>query len=212
MNLTNEAGVIEALEELCQKFNLTKKDLAGMAGANERTLRGILTGDRILTKSMSDTITENLATVFVSWGEALYRKNEKLNDLGVLIMAMKKYSENGANGFVHRHRKNICSCPSSKKRVLRGTKLQNGRVTRRSIKCLECNAKYNYFEIEAEAYFRSLVEHETLQNILTQSKNANIPYASCLKNKPDEIKPAPRERSAEINKRPFSMKMGKQSF
>jgi hypothetical protein len=212
MNLTNEPGVIEALEDLCEKFNLTKKDLAGMARANERTLRGILNADQTLTKSLSDRITENLATVFVSWGEALYRKNEKLNDLGVLVMALKKYSENGADGFVHRHRKNICSCPSSKKRVLRGTKLQKGHVTQRSIKCLECNAKYNSFEIEAEDYFRSLVEHETLHNILTQFKNANIPYSYCLKNKADEIKSSPRVKPAEINKRPFSMKMGKQSF
>jgi len=215
MDLKNEAGVTEALKDLCQKFNLTKTDLAEMAGANVRTIRGILNANKTLTKSLSDKITENLATVFVNWGEALYRKNEKLNDLGVLIMAMKKYSENGADGFVHRHRKNICSCPSNKKRVQHSTKLQNGRVTQRSIKCLECNANYNTFEIKADDYFRSLMEHETLHNILHQFKNANIPYSYCLKKEP-AIKSTEgrltRQCGPQINKRPFSMKMGKQSY
>jgi transcriptional regulator with XRE-family HTH domain len=211
MDLENKYGVIKALEELRQKFNLTKTDVAEMTGLSARTLFDILKGQRSLTKNTSDRITENLATIFVDWGEALYRKNEKLNGLGVLVMTLKKYAEKGVDGFVHRHRKDICSCPSSKKQVLTGTKRQKGQVTQRSIKCLECNAKYNSFEMEAEDYFRFLIEHETLNNILTQFENADIPYQYCLKTKTD--KPArERTQTTQINQRPFSMKMGKQSF
>ena len=203
--------VVNELQNLKKKFNLTGRDLAKMAGVHERSIRYILK-QQSLTKSLSDRITENLASIFVSWGEVLYRKNEKLNDLGVLVMTLKKYTD----GFVHKDRQNICLCPSDKKKVLRTVKLDN-RVKRRQVQCLECNAKYNTFEVQAEDYFRSLVEHETLHNILNQFENADIPYSYCLKNKPDEIKSAPPTRSmqgrpAQINQRPFSMKMGKHSY
>jgi len=205
--------VVNELQNLKKKFNLTARDLAKMAGVHERTFRDILKGQRKLTADTSNRITENLASIFINWGEILYRKNNKLNDLGVLVMTLKKYTENDADGFVRQDRQNICSCPSDKKKVLQTVKLDN-HVKKRQVKCLECNAKYNTFEIQAEDYFRSLVEHETLHNILSQFKNADISYQFCLKNKPDFSVPfkSKRERASQINKRPFSMKMGKHSY
>ena len=216
LDLSPGRVVVNELQNLKKKFNITSKSLAKMSGVHERTLAHILAGNRSLTSDTSNRITENLASIFISWGEVLYRKNEKLNDLGVLVMALKKYTENDADGFVHKDRQNICLCAGDKKKVLQTVKLDN-RVKRRKVQCLECNAKYNTFEIGAEDYFRSLVEHETLHNILNQFKNADIPYSYCLKNKADEIKPAPPTRSmqgrpAQVNKRPFSMKMGKHSY
>ena len=215
LDLSPGRVVVNELQNLKKKFNLTGKDLAKLAGVHERSIRYILK-QQSLTKSLSDRITENLASIFVSWGEVLYRKNEKLNALGVLVMALKKYTENDADGFVHKDRQNICLCAGDKKKVLQTVKLDN-RVKRRKVQCLECNGKYYTFEIEAEDYFRSLVEHEALHNILNQFENADIPYSYCLKNKADEIKPAPPTRSmqgrpAQVNKRPFSMKMGKHSY
>ena len=208
MDLSYEHVVANALQNLKKKFNLTSRDLAKMAGLNERTFRDILNDRRNLTKNTSDRITENLASIFISWGEVLYRKNERLNDLGVLVMALKKYTENEEWGFVHKDQQNICSCLSDKKKVLQTVKLDN-HVKRRKVQCLECNGKYNTFEIQAEDYFRSLVEHETLHNILAQFKNANIPYQYCCKTD----KPArERTQTTQINQRPFSMKMGKQAF
>ena len=175
-----ETIVVNELQNLKKEFNLTSKALAKMAGLNERTFRDILNGQTKLTKNTSDRIIKNLASVFVSWGEVLYRKNEKLNDLGVLVMTLKKYIENDDKGFVHKDWQNICSCPSNKKHVFRTVKLDN-HEKRRQIQCLECNTKYNTFEVQAEDYFQSLVERKTLHDILNQFKNVDIPYSYCFK-------------------------------
>ena len=51
MDVENKYGVIKALEELRQKFNLTKTDVAEMTGLHARTLFDTLNGQRSLTKN-----------------------------------------------------------------------------------------------------------------------------------------------------------------
>jgi DNA-binding XRE family transcriptional regulator len=171
-SLKNDSDLVpkHALQNLKEKFDFSNRDLAKMAGVHEKTIGTLLNGNQEpYSKTRHRNLMNNLADIFVDWGLALYGKNKQLNDLGVLVWAMKKYAEKGPKGFAHRHLKEVCSC-SSKKQVLRPTKLQNGRVTRRVVKCLKCNRRHITFEIQAEDYFVALVEHETLESIQHQLK------------------------------------------